>query len=854
MESLKKILLVVVLSLIGFTGIFAQGQTDIWYFGQNAGVSFASGNPVSITGGQLSTQEGCATISDNAGNMLFYTDGITVYNRNHLVMPNGSGLMGGWSSTQSAIIVQKPGSSTIYYIFTTPDQGGAAGLRWSEVDMTLQGGFGNVTANKNILLHTPTTEKICGVRHCNNTDVWVISHDYQTAQFRTYLVTSAGINAVPVVTTIGTVHTDPIGVLKSSPDGSKIAVAQSFNPSTIELFDFNSATGVVSNPLTLSTADAYYGIEFSPDGTVLYSATESNPAKIFQWNLCAGSSSAVINSRLQIGTFANWGGDLQLGKNNKIYVAVYLGNVLDVINFPNTVGLGCNYVNNAVPLSGVCRLGLPNFIETIVRPQPTIGDTANPQSCLAMDFSYSFPSGSNTCLSSGNTISSVSWNFGDPGSGANNISSLSNPTHVFSTSGAFTVTLVVHHPCYDDSVTLAVNLPNCAMSATLSGYADVCFGACTNISASPTGGVPPFNYTWSPNIGTGAGPFTICPTSTTAYSVLITDAGGVTATATATVNVIPLPTATITPSGTVSICNGSGGTTLHANVGGNLTYQWYQNTVLVAGATTDSLPVSASGDYQVLITDATTGCSAWSNITTVIIGQAPVVTIVSNGGSSCNSGILLLGYPNLCITLSANSPTAVSYLWSTGETTQSICVNQSGTYTVDVWDANGCQSVGSPNSTITIQVVNVLCGHNMDKIILCHVPPGNPGNPQTICVAPSAIPSHLANHPGDCVGPCSLYYAPRNTPANGDVIDDDIEYHFYVDAYPNPFSGTFSLVIHSSMDSPISISIHDMLGRVVETYNDVTEKTVVGSNLKEGIYFVEAIQDGRLQRLKIVKE
>src|SRR3970040_2481571 len=90
------------------TPSFAQKEAAIWYFGNYAGLDFNSGNPVALTNGKLVTKEGCTTISDKDGNLLFYTDGSLVYNKNHQVMPNGYGLQGHNSSTQSAIIVPKP--------------------------------------------------------------------------------------------------------------------------------------------------------------------------------------------------------------------------------------------------------------------------------------------------------------------------------------------------------------------------------------------------------------------------------------------------------------------------------------------------------------------------------------------------------------------------------------------------------------------------------------------------------------------------------------------------------------------------------------------------------------------------
>src|SRR4030095_11618045 len=155
------------------TTCFAQHESDIWYFGSNAGIDFNSGSPVNLTNGQLSTIEGCASISDTAGNLLFYTDGITVWNKNHLVMSMGTGLHGGISSSQSAIIVTQPGNDSLYYIFTTGEMG-AYGLEYSIVNINMQGGFGEVIV-KNIVLVNNTNEKVTATKHSNGNDIWIIT-------------------------------------------------------------------------------------------------------------------------------------------------------------------------------------------------------------------------------------------------------------------------------------------------------------------------------------------------------------------------------------------------------------------------------------------------------------------------------------------------------------------------------------------------------------------------------------------------------------------------------------------------------------------------------------------------------
>src|SRR5690348_6566791 len=86
----------------------AQHRADKWYFGLNAGIAFTSGSPVVLTDGALNAIEGVSSICDSAGNLLFYTDGINVWNALHQVMPNGSNLLGG-ISVQGALVVPDPG-------------------------------------------------------------------------------------------------------------------------------------------------------------------------------------------------------------------------------------------------------------------------------------------------------------------------------------------------------------------------------------------------------------------------------------------------------------------------------------------------------------------------------------------------------------------------------------------------------------------------------------------------------------------------------------------------------------------------------------------------------------------------
>ncbi|WP_440066869.1 T9SS type B sorting domain-containing protein [Tenacibaculum discolor] len=421
-----------ILLLFCFTiSTFAQKETNIWYFGENAGLDFNSGAPVALNDGILDTHEGCATISDKDGMLLFYTDGITVYNKNHTVMMNGTGLLGNISSSHSAIIIPKPSDSNIYYIFTVDELGGSNGLQYSEVDMSLDGGLGSVI-NKNILLKTPTSEKLTAVKSTDG--YWVLSHLWNSNEFIAYKVSTNGVNTVPVISPVGSQvgpdSNDAIGTIKISPNGKKIAVARTLK--NVQLFDFDTATGQVSNEITLlqDTNDYYYGVEFSPNNNVLYVSYETNKG-IHQFDLNAGSSHDIINSRLKISgssiSVENYGA-LQLASDGKIYAVRTFRDHIDVINNPNMLGLGCNYQEGAVSLNGrLGKLGLPPFIQSFFR----IDDIIFEDVCFNDTTKFSLV----------DSVDSVIWDFGDPSSGINNTSVSLNPTHVFSSPGDYEVSI-----------------------------------------------------------------------------------------------------------------------------------------------------------------------------------------------------------------------------------------------------------------------------------------------------------------------------------------------------------------------------------------------------------------------------
>jgi hypothetical protein len=211
---------------------FSQKQSYFWYFGNKAGLNFNQTPPQVLTNAKVGSIEGCASISDANGNLLFYTNGLSVVNRDHEIMVNGNGLLGDLSSTNNVVIVPLPGSDSIYYLFTIGATGQALkGFRYSIVNMKLQNGLGEVTV-KNALLDDECFEKLAAVRHCNKKDVWITVRKWNTDQYFTYLVTASGINSTPVVSSTGLVISglpnNALGTLKFSANGKKFIGVHSF--------------------------------------------------------------------------------------------------------------------------------------------------------------------------------------------------------------------------------------------------------------------------------------------------------------------------------------------------------------------------------------------------------------------------------------------------------------------------------------------------------------------------------------------------------------------------------------------------------------------------------------------------
>jgi len=374
----------------------AQREGYVWAFGRNAGLDFNTGNPVALRTA-VNQLEGMASVCNAYGELLFYTAGSNIYDRTHHPMPNGSANLLVFSGTQPAVIVQDPGNTDRYYVFTleqTTYSGIGGILSYRVVDMTLNGGLGDVIGGTPILLDDHLTEKMTVVPGTGCNSIWVLVRSRVRNEYKSYHVTASGVNITPVISPAGLYNTYPnynpydVGTLVISPDLKKLAAAVGedgnipaasagsiVNFRGIELYDFDRGAGTVSNPMQVDTGTTYYGLCFSPDNAKLY-ATSYLPSSathaLYQFDMTVPVRGAIEASRVHVYSGPSVTA-LKRGPDGKIYMNMFDGSYMATINFPNRSGTACQprpYTVNLVPGTR-CAMGLPNEIGIAV-PEDTV--------------------------------------------------------------------------------------------------------------------------------------------------------------------------------------------------------------------------------------------------------------------------------------------------------------------------------------------------------------------------------------------------------------------------------------------------------------------------------------------------
>jgi len=593
---------------------------------------------------------------------LFYTGGSVVRNRVGGFM--GGGLAGGGSSTMAALIAPYVGNANKYYVFTTDGittSGAWRGLCYAVVDMSI-GANGSLVGAPNTQLVDTTCEKVTCAMHANGIDFWVITRKHFTNDWYAFLVDCNGPQAAtPVITSIGTSGNGP-GYLKTSLDG-KIIINAAAN---LEIFDFNNATGVLSNFRTISNApNGYYGVSMSPNDSLIYATSTS----LYRYERFAANINATETSFPMTGTFG--GGTIQLASDKKIYCSASSANAISALSTPNSLA-GPTFVLNAVPLigSGVYG-GLPCvFDQRYFGPKPQIA-------------------GLDTSICKGNAITigaasypgmTYQWK---PAIGLSN-TAIANP--VASPTVTSNFMLIAYNTCDTvfDTITVVVDtLP--VLQATNSF--SVCGGNIVSLSASGA-----TNFSWSPATGlssTTGNNINASPTITTGYSITGTDGNGCSSIKTLTISVNDPPT--LLSSANPTICTGGN---ISLSVNGANTYNWSPATGLSSstGGNVTASPVITT-TYSIAGIN-TVGCSDTAYI--IVTVNNNVVVTASANTAICQGGNVIL-----------TSGGATSYNWnpSTGLSATSgasvtASPNAPATYTLIGSNPGGCADTAYINVAV----------------------------------------------------------------------------------------------------------------------------------------------------------
>ena len=437
---------IVSLFLLFCTTLLSQNQTNHWYFGNNASLNFNNGTLNVINDSQMSTPAGCSTISDDLGNLLFYTNGQTVWNRNHEVMVNGNDLPGEITNTQTSIIIPKPNDVNTYYIISTRINPSTSaplippGVFISQVEFTPQNPLGIVTIKRQRILSDSSERVTASYDPDSNTYKVIVFANITSAgnavgRFYIFTISETGFTLSPVISDqFATLSKN--GAIKVSPDGKFVALAD-HDGQLVYVYEFNSANNTLNYfkriPVFLPFINVHpYGVEFSPDSKIVYFTGKFYPSLSFLFKyILVDNRPQTLPEKMQIAyTDAYSFGSLQLATDGNIYVANFEesnGNItplpfLGAIKDPESTDPNSGFEATAVNLgSATSTKGLPNFVSSFFRSR-IIADN----NCLNEVFDFS--------LDSYGTIQSVVWDFGD-----GNSSTLLQPSHQYANSGSYTV-------------------------------------------------------------------------------------------------------------------------------------------------------------------------------------------------------------------------------------------------------------------------------------------------------------------------------------------------------------------------------------------------------------------------------
>ena len=362
------------LTLLWSITAWAQGENMNWMFGHNTLLSFNQSPPVFYESNMECWEGGTVSFSDASGHLLFYSNANKVWDANGDVMIHGNNILGNGptatppygypgSSAQGAAVVQSVFNPDQYYLFTLDAMEDvppyALGhLRYSIIDMSLNGGLGDVIpSRKNIILDDSMTEKMTVVK-ADGCGFWLLTHKMYSNIYHAFKIDATGLHPAPVISSGVLSGELGYGMLHASPDGAKLVMTSS-GPG-VELCSFNKTTGAVFNAGSFSSLGGKIGTCISPDNTKLYIGHYN---KLSQYDLTLFPNVAAVAASEEIISTNVSFGQMRRGPDDKIYIANISASNIAIIQNPNSSGLACSY-----DLFGMSR---PVYAQFPVLPPPS---------------------------------------------------------------------------------------------------------------------------------------------------------------------------------------------------------------------------------------------------------------------------------------------------------------------------------------------------------------------------------------------------------------------------------------------------------------------------------------------------
>jgi gliding motility-associated-like protein len=661
----------------------AAQEGSKWFFGGNAGLDFSNNPPTPITDGKVNTPEGTSSIANSKGQLLFYSDGIKVWDKDGTEMQckvtNCQPLNGSPNSTQSVLIVPQPtckGCEYLFNIFTTSDINGSKTLMVSTVDMRLNGGKGAIIA-QNMTLQEPTTERIASVRNDRDSTYWVISHDYGTNKFRIYHATTGGLVETGAPE-LGMAHDSPNeaeGYMKfTSPDSTgqrKLAVVIPGPPNNyVELFNFNDSTGTLTYDKTIDLGPApptAYGVEFSPDGQKMYISFQGGNGTnsyLKQYDLTFPDSLLTESAIIVDSSATQKFGALQIASDGKIYMAIQGSDYLGVIGEPDANSiLTIEYNPKGVLLGGKkSQLGLPNMVQDFSQESSGAGFEAD-----------GFCTNQPTTFQAGPLCDpikdSYSWDFLGNGNFTAPSEKQQQATYVYTQPGKYAVTLRQTNKCTTmvstDTITIYATPPK----PDLPAFIDSCRNSIVldmNVEAE--------KYAWIRQGRIIGRQRKLTVTFGGTFIAVAYNGPNADCISADTINVFLRKPPAFTLGPDTTMCRDSS-IALIANGSSWREYLW--NT----GETTQSITVKTPGIYFVQVKDG----NECYNGDTLKVGElpSPILNLIPE---------YILCIPDgQSVTLDAKGVGKLMYQWNpSGDTTQTVSTSKEGTYTVSATNDDGC--------------------------------------------------------------------------------------------------------------------------------------------------------------------